>query len=216
MSNPDSFIDEVTEEVRRDRLFAVFRRYGWIALVVVFAIVGGAAWNAWQKARHQTEARAFGDGLMAALDQNAAPARVTALEAVEPGATGDRKAVRDLMISSDAGGDAAAALAALDAIAKDTTVSQDYRDLATLRRVALAGTRMPLAQRRAAVEPLTVAGRPFRPLALEQMAYFSVEAGEVGDAITRFKALTTEQEAPQGLRERARQMIVALGGEADG
>ena len=33
MSNPDSFIDEVTEEVRRDRLFAVFRKYGWIGVL---------------------------------------------------------------------------------------------------------------------------------------------------------------------------------------
>ena len=31
MSNPDSFIEEVTEEVRRDKLFALFRKYGWIA-----------------------------------------------------------------------------------------------------------------------------------------------------------------------------------------
>ena len=45
MSNPDSFIDEVTEEVRRDRLFALFRKYGWIGLVVVLGIVGGAGWT---------------------------------------------------------------------------------------------------------------------------------------------------------------------------
>ena len=28
----DSFIDEVTEDLRRDRLFGLYRRYGWIAL----------------------------------------------------------------------------------------------------------------------------------------------------------------------------------------
>ena len=39
MSNPDSFIDEVTEEVRRDRLFRLFRKYGWIGGVVVALIV---------------------------------------------------------------------------------------------------------------------------------------------------------------------------------
>ena len=43
MSNPDSFIEEVTEEVRRDRLFALFRKYGWIGVVLVLAIVGGAS-----------------------------------------------------------------------------------------------------------------------------------------------------------------------------
>ena len=42
MSDSDSFIDEVTEEVRRDRLFGYFRRYGWIAAVVIVVVVGGA------------------------------------------------------------------------------------------------------------------------------------------------------------------------------
>ena len=36
VSNPESFIQEVTEEVRRDRLYSYFRKYGWIpALIVV-------------------------------------------------------------------------------------------------------------------------------------------------------------------------------------
>ena len=44
MSETDSFIDEVTEEVRRDKLFALFRKYGWIGIAAVLLIVGGAAW----------------------------------------------------------------------------------------------------------------------------------------------------------------------------
>ncbi|MFD1808819.1 hypothetical protein ACFSHQ_13850 [Gemmobacter lanyuensis] len=40
MSNPESFIDEVTEEVRRDKLFATFRKYGWIGILAVLGIVG--------------------------------------------------------------------------------------------------------------------------------------------------------------------------------
>ena len=51
MSNPDSFIDEVTEAVRRDRLFAMFRKYGWIGAVLVLGVVGGSAWIEWSKAR---------------------------------------------------------------------------------------------------------------------------------------------------------------------
>ena len=41
VSESDSFIDEVTEEVRRDKLFAVFRKYAWIGVLAVAAIVGG-------------------------------------------------------------------------------------------------------------------------------------------------------------------------------
>ncbi len=32
MSSQDSFVDEVTDELRRDRLFAAFRKYGWIGV----------------------------------------------------------------------------------------------------------------------------------------------------------------------------------------
>ena len=35
MSDTDSFIDEVTEEVRKDRLYGYLRRYGWIAVLVI-------------------------------------------------------------------------------------------------------------------------------------------------------------------------------------
>ena len=39
MSNNDSFIDEVNDEVRRDRLYGMVRRYGWIAVVLIALIV---------------------------------------------------------------------------------------------------------------------------------------------------------------------------------
>ena len=67
MSNTDSFVDEVTDEVRRDRLFAMFRKYGWIGVVMVLLIVGGAAWTEWQKAVASERAQAFGDAALAAL-----------------------------------------------------------------------------------------------------------------------------------------------------
>ena len=40
MSDTDSFIDEVNEEVRRDRFYGLLRRYGWIAVVAVVGVVG--------------------------------------------------------------------------------------------------------------------------------------------------------------------------------
>ena len=211
MSNSDSFIEEVTEEVRRDRLFGLFRRYGWIAVLLVLGVVGGTAWTEWQKAAARDAARAFGDGMLQALEAETPEARTTAMAGLA--ATGDQSAVQRLMLATDPQQDRAGALTALQALAADTAVSQVYRDLATLRLVLLAGAEMTVSERRAALDPLTAPGRPFRPLALEQLAYLAVEDGDTAAAITQLRSLSQDQEAPAGLRRRAAQVIVALGGD---
>jgi hypothetical protein len=210
VSNPESFIDEVTEEVRRDKLFGYLRRYGWIGIVAVLMIVGGAAWNEYQKAQNQAESQAFGDAILAALDQDDAAARETALAAVP--APGQRAGVLGLLLSTDPVNDRAAALAALDAVAADQSLPVSYRDLAILRRVIVAGADLSVSDRRALLDPIAAPGRPFRTLALEQMALLSVEEGKADAAITSLEQLRQDQEAPPGLRSRAEQMIVALGG----
>ncbi len=210
MSNPDSFIDEVTEEVRRDRLFAMFRKYGWIGIVAVIFIVGGAAVNEWRKAQTLARAEAFGDAVLEALDTGGTEERRAALGAI--GADGDQKAVLQLLLASDPDTDRAATVAALQTLEADATQPQSYRDLATLRRVIVQGAEAPVADRRAALDPIAAPGRPFRTLALEQLAYLLVEEKKTDEAVKALQALMQDQEAPAGLRSRAEQMVVALGG----
>lgn len=210
MSNPESFIDEVTEEVRRDRLFAAFRKYGWVAALAVAAIVGGAAWNEWQKSQAAARAQGFGDAMLDALDMGGVEERRAALAALP--ADGAQTALKGLMLASDPAEDKATALAALDALIADAAQPEVYRDLATLRRVMVAGAEMPLADRRAALEAIAAPGRAFRPLAAEQLAYLLIEEGKTDAAIAALAALMQDQEAPQGLRSRAAQVITALGG----
>jgi hypothetical protein len=211
VSNPESFINEVTEEVRRDKLFGYFRRYGWIGIVAVLLIVGGAAYREYQIAAKLAESKAFGDAVLDALDQDDAAARSTALAAVQ--APGQRQALLNLLQSTDPETDKAATLAALTAVADDATLPASYRDLAVLRRVIVAGTDLPAADRRALLDPIAAPGRPYRPLALEQLALLSVETGDTAAAITALEALRQDQEATPGLRRRVEQVIVALGGK---
>jgi hypothetical protein len=210
VSNPESFIDEVTEEVRRDKLFGYIRRWGWIGIVAVLMLVGGAAYREYQLAAKQAESQAFGDAVLDALDQDDPAARATALAAVE--APGQRRALLGLLQSSDPETDKAATLAALTLVADDATLPASYRDLAVLRRVIVAGPDLPAADRRALLDPIAAPGRPYRTLALEQMALLSVETGDTAAAITALEALRQDQEATPGLRRRAEQVIVALGG----
>ena len=220
MSNTDSFIDEVNEELKRDRLFALMRRYGWIAVVAVIAIVGFAAWNEWNKARHETAAQAFGDAVYAALDTENAGAQRTALAALAQEQGGgrtaqDRLAIVNLLLAAQhlETDDRAAALAALQAVAEDAELPESYRQLATLKRVIVAGDALPMAEREAALAPLAAAGQAYRPLALEQLALLRIEAGDSEAALTQFRALLSEPDLTSDLRARVTQMIVVLGGE---
>ena len=210
MSNNESFIDEVTEEVRRDKLIAMFRKYGWIGILAVVAIVGGTAFNEWRQAQAASRAQAFGDGVLDALDLGTTQERMGALQDVP--ATGAQMALRGLMLSTDPEGDQVGTLAALDAVAADTMLSPLYRDLAVLRRVLVAGADTPLADRRTALQGIAIAGRPYRTLAEEQLALLLIEEGDKPAAIAALTALLSDQEATSGLRERAGQLIVALGG----
>lgn len=210
VSNPDSFISEVTEEVRRDRLYAMFRKYGWIGVVIVLGVVGGAAYTEWSKATAAARAQSFGDAVLDAVDLGAPEDRAEAMAAIP--ADGGQLALKELLLATDAGTDKAAALAALDKLAADQSQPQIYRDLAVLRRVMLAGKDQPIADRRAALEAIAVPGRAFRPLASEQLAYLLIENGQKDAAIAALVALIQDQEAPGGLRARAGQMITALGG----
>ena len=83
MSDTDSFIDEVNEEVRRDRMFNLFRRYGWIAVAAVLLLVGGAAWNELRASQERAQSEAMGDAIVAALNLETASARAAALQEIE-------------------------------------------------------------------------------------------------------------------------------------
>ena len=100
MSNPDSFIDEVTEEVRRDRLFRLFRKYGWIGVVIILGLVGGTAWTEWSKSRAESRAQAFGDAVIDALDQGTPEDKAATLAALDKVAndTSLSPAYRDLAV----------------------------------------------------------------------------------------------------------------------
>lgn len=210
MSNPDSFIEEVTEEVRRDRLFRLFRKYGWIGVLVILGVVAGAAWTEWTKSRDAARAEAFGDGLIDALDQGTPEERREALVAVPSDAS--QTAILQLILATDPDEDKAATLAALETVANDATLGPAYRDLAVLRRVLVAGSDLPLADRQSALQAIAVAGRPYRVLAEEQLGYLLIEDGKPDAAIAALTALMQDQEASGALRARLGQVITALGG----
>jgi len=212
VSNPDSFIEEVSEEVRRDRLYRAFRKYGWIGILGVVLIVGGAAWNELRKARATAAAEAYGDALYAALEREQAENRLLALEDV---ATPEgSQAVTGLIMATEAQAQSQAASAeALKAVIVNPETPSLYRELAQLRLAMLGEEAVPASERQAALQALTQGNGPFRLLALEQRALIEADSGQTDAALETLRGLVDAADATEAQRQRALQLIVALGGE---
>lgn len=216
MSQTDSFIDEVTEEVRKDRLFGLMRRYGWIAVLVVLLIVGGAAYLEWSKAQDRRASQALGDSVLAALQLEEQPDRSEALAAIAAPNPASQ-AMLDLLSAAELSQtDPAAAAERLIALADDGAAGQVYRQIATLKATALPGSGLSVEDRRDRLGGLALAGGITRLLAEEQLALLDIEMGETDAAMDRLTAIVGDAEATQGLIRRASQMIVALGGTLPG
>lgn len=217
MSDTDSFIDEVTEEVRRDQLFALFRKYGWIGILAIVAIVGGASWYEWSKARAEAAAQAFGDALVAAMADNDSAGRANALAEVAAGDTVGGAAGRAAMVAllrvaeAEAAGDHAGAVADARAVAGMAGLSPLYRDLAQLKLVMLDGAAMDAAVRDQTLTALAQPGAPYRTLAMEQQALVLIEAGKTDEAITLLRSIAEDADAAQSQRGRMEQILTALG-----
>lgn len=215
MASEDSFINEVTDEVRRERLFGLLKRYGWIGILLVVILVGGAAWNEWRRADARATAQARGDAILAALETEDLATRADAI--ANAASDGDAAVITGLLAAGQAtpAEGRAEAQARLEALAGRQDLDPVYRDLAQLKAILLAGSGLAPDARIGRLEPLTIPGAPYRPLALELTALAHAEAGNSDQAIEILTALLSDAETTQGLRRRASQMIVALGGELD-
>jgi len=210
MSSNDSFIDEVTEEVRRDRLYALFRRWAWLGVLVILLAVGSAAFIEWQKVRRAAAAAQSGDALLDALAAPAPAERAAALAGVGVGGPLPPLLIAGQEVLAE---DIPAAVATLQALAADPAQPALYRDLAALRALMLeAGTMAPEA-RIAALQPLAIPGATFAPLAQEQIALARIEAGDVAGARDTLDALLADAATPASLRNRAGVLRDALGGD---
>jgi len=210
LSENDSFIDEVSDEVRRDKLFGFFKKYLWVFIAIVIFIVGGAAVNEYLKAKKATEAQAVGEALMAA--QSADDAGAFAAIAADGGSAAvlarlDQAAV--LAFEGQAG----AAATILDDIASDADVLPLYRDLALLKSVMVNGKNMSAADLDSALAGLTSTGAPFRLLAIEQRAIVNLRNGDTEATLSDLSEILLDTNATQDLRNRAQELTISLGGE---
>lgn len=213
MSDTDSFIEEVTEEVRRDRLYGYLRRYGWIAGLVIVLIVAGAGFNEYRRAQAVAQAEALGDAMLAGLSIDDDAGRAAALAATQADTPQGAAILAFLTAGVQTEADEIdAAVETLNGISAIPDVPLIYRQVATFKALTLQTDTMDVETRRAAFESLAVPGVALRMLSEEQLALIDIETGDPDAAIERFRMIIEDAEATAGLQRRALQAIVALGG----
>ena len=205
MSNTDSFIDEVTEEVRRDRLFGYFRRYGWIPAVVIVALVGGTAYNAWSKAQVAQVAQARGDALLDALELEDEAERAAAFSAL---AREDEDALVAKFLA--AGVETEQAVDLLRSVADDGRQPQYIRDLARLKMASTEGL-LTLDEAAAILAELSEPGGVYRNVATELLVAVELQRGDTAAALALLQAHVQDAEASSEQIQRMGELIEALG-----
>lgn len=209
MSDSDSFINEVSEEVRRDQLFAFFRRWAWAFVLVVLVIVGIAGYTEYQRAQTAAAAEAFGDSVLVAMDGTTPEERIEGLSEIVPESTGAEMLLALLIAGQETeAGDLAGAAERLRAIAARSDMPERYRDLALLKAHILSPG--DLAEARTMLDRLSQPGAPYRSLAIEQQAYLLIAEGDEAGGISLLEEVLGEADAAPGLQQRARELIVSL------
>jgi hypothetical protein len=205
---------EIDEELRRDNLLKLWSRYGRYiigAVALALVVAGGiVAWRDHQLSERRAQSARYAGALALARDgKEADAAKVFAAIAHEGGGYAVLADFEDAALLAKSG-DRPAAVAAYDHIAAQNDLDPSLRGLAVLLAV-MQGS--PEADPHATIDrlaPLTESGNPWRPTAVELTALARLKSGDKSGALDLYKGLADDPAAPQGLRARAAEMVVAL------
>ena len=212
MSDIDSFLQEVSEELRRDKLYRNIRKYGWIAILLVVVIVGGATYREYLKSKDTKAAQLFGTSIIDALNEKNTDDRIAKLQTINsPGE--NAKVVIAMLLSAELGVSEKPTMAksSLSSLTEGSSIDTHYRELLNFKILLGSAETMSLEERVTAFEALSKPGNPFRLLAEEQIALIDLEQGKTDNAIEKISQILLDSELTAGLRNRATQMMIALG-----
>lgn len=209
---------EVDEAMRKDQLGSAAKRYGWLIggglLLAMLAFGGYLLWQDNREGKLETAS----DTLVTTLDKLEAGQIEEAEDDLAKLAAGDTatavsaKMARAAIALRDNRQKEAVAL--FDEIAADADAPKPYRDLANLRSVATRFEEMEPQQVVDRLKPLATPGNPWFGSAGELVAMAYLKQGKQDLAGALFAAIAKDEDVPETLRARTRQMAGLLGVDA--
>lgn len=215
----DTFLREVDENLRRDRLRDFGKKYGnWIAVAVVLflAASGGFIWwqqHLVQRSEGQVEEisaiyRDIGAGKMGNVSKQ-----------LDPLAESRSKAVRASALFTAAAvaleqNDHKLAIAKYREIAGDDGLPKPYRDAGLIRQTALEFDQIKPDEVISRLQPFAKPGNPWFGSTGEMTALAMIKQGKKDEAGRLFAAIAKDKTVPQSIRARAVQIAGSLGIDA--
>lgn len=217
--NNEAFIREVDEELRREQMSNIGKRYGlWIIVAVLVALAAFGGWTWWN--HHQnTLAGEQGEQLAIALDDIQQGRVAQAGDIVGKLTSSDKDAVRatalltqaDMLLSKN---DTKGAAAAFAKVAADETLAQPFRDMALVRQTAVEYDSLQPQQVIDRLRGLADKGSPWLGSAGEMVAVAYLRQNKLQQAGQTFALVAQSDGVPESIRARAVQMAGSLGVDA--
>jgi hypothetical protein len=215
--NPeDTFLREVDDELRRDELSSLWKKWGRTAIAAIVCGLALFAGYLWWNTRSDSAAGVQGE----AYDQ--------ALQSATDGKSEDAKAKLTALGKSENAGYRTSALLTQAAlalekqemkeasriyglVAGDKTASQPWRDLALVRQTVVEFDTIKPEVVISRLTPLVVKGNPWFGSAGELVAIANIKLGKNAEAGKIFGAMYKDETVPESIRSRAVKMAGVLG-----
>jgi hypothetical protein len=215
----DTFVREVDENLRRDRLRDFFRQNtgSLIGALILFLVAsGGIIW--YQQHREQVAEKHVEQLAQLYKDIGVGNTSKVASQ-LDDLSQAESKGVRATALFTRAAfaiqqNDQKLAVATYQKIAADTSLPDAYRNAALIRAIALGFDQLEPQQIISQLEPLTKPGNPWFGSAGEMTALALIKQGKNAEAGQLFASIAKDKDVPQSIRERSIQISGSLGVDA--
>jgi len=215
----DTFLKEVDENLRRDRMTDFFKSYGkWLAVAVVLFLAAVGGWIYWEERQNRASSdqseqlHALLTDLSAGKTQTV-PQRVAELEKSHSDVVRASATLTDAAVALEKN-NRSAAIAKYRELASDEGLAQPFRDVATVRMTALEFDSLKPEEVIARLQPLAKAGNPWFGSAGEMTALALMKQNKNAEAGRMFAAIAADTQVPNSIRSRAVQVAGTLGVDA--
>lgn len=211
------FIDEVNEEMRRERAAALWKRVGGYVIGVSIAVVavtaGGVLWEGYKQSRQEAAATEYFAAEKLRVARQNAEADAAFAKLVQGNAEGFPELAKLKQASTlREAGKVDEAVALYLNLANDKKADEGLRAFARIYAAqALSEFNKPFAEIETVLRPLiSVKSSPFAPLAKEQLAFSALGAGDAATAQRLLEEITADTNASPMLKQRAGVQAVSL------